>query len=405
MHIVFFNRSYHPDPEATGQYLTELSEDLVAGGEEVSVICGRSYHVRGKWSLLPVKVTRRHGVRVVRAFNTQLPKSSFACRLLNLGTYFVNCLLAVLFVPRPDVVVSLTDPPVLPLLAGLYARLAGARFVFAINDLYPDVAIELGEIANPLWLTLLESATSFGLRRADVVTVLGDDMKERVVEKGCPEGKIRVQPYWVDSGDVRPCKHDNAFRAAHGLDRSDFVVMYSGNLGLSQNLEGVLQAAAQLRHVAGLRFVIVGQGAAKARLQAIASELNLDGMVRFLPYQPRETLAQSLSAADLHLIPLARGLAGCIVPCKVYGILASGTPYVAIMDRNSDVARLAEEHRCGLWCPPDSPSRLKDIIEHCRANRDELERMGRNARRLAETRFTRDGSTRRQHVLLRSLYA
>ena len=405
MHIVFFNRSYHPDPEATGQYLTELAEDLVAAGERVTVICGRSYHVRDRWGLLPLKLTRRHGVRVVRAFNTRLPKSSFACRLINLGTYFVNCLLAVLFAPRPDVVVSLTDPPLLPLLAGVYARLARARFVFAINDLYPDVAVELKEIANPLYLTLLETATSFGLRRADVVTVLGDDMKERVLKKGCPEGKIRVHPYWVDCSDVRPQERDNAFRAEHGLERSDFVVMYSGNLGLSQDMESVLRAAAELSHVAGLRFVIVGEGAAKARLKAMAGRLKLDGRVRFLPYQPKEALSQSLGAADLHLIPLARGLAGCIVPCKVYGILASARPYVAIMDRGGDVARLAQENRCGLWCPPDSPSRLKDIIERCHASRDELELMGRNARRLAETRFGREASTRRVCELLRSLCA
>jgi len=403
MHIVFFNRSYYPDPEATGQYLTELAEDLVARGEKVSVICGRSYHIKKRWGLLPVKVTTRNGVRVVRAFNTQLPKRSFACRLINLGTYFVNCLLAMLLVPRPDVVVSMTDPPLLPFLAGLYARLTRARFVFAINDLYPDVGIELGAIANPVWLALLERATSFGLRQADVVTVLGDDMKQRVLRKGCPAERIRVHPYWVDCTSVRPCGRDNAFSARHGLAPSDFVVMYSGNLGLSQNLEGLLQVAAQLKHVPGLRFMIVGEGAAKTRLQAMAAELHLDGLVHFLPYQPRETLAQSLSAADLHLIPLAQGVAGCIVPCKVYGILAAGTPYVAIMDREGDVARLAEEHDCGFWCPPDSPARLKDIIEHCRANRDELERMGRNARRLAETRFARDASTRRRHEFFQSL--
>jgi colanic acid biosynthesis glycosyl transferase WcaI len=317
VHIVFFNRSYHPDPEATGQYLTELAEDLVARGEDVSVVCGRSYHVKGRrWPLL-VAVNRRAGVRVVRAFNTQFPKRSLAGRLANLATYFATCLLAVLFVPRPDVVVCLTDPPVLPLLAATYARLMGARFVFAINDLYPDVAVELGQVSNVALLKLLAAATAFGLRHADLVTVLGDDMKAKVLVKGCPSGRVAVAPYWVDPNRVRPSKEGNRFRREAGIGPSDFVVMYSGNLGLSQCLEDVVRVAARFRDRDDVRFLIVGDGAEKRNLEGLATDLELDGKVRFFPYQPKECLGESLSAADLHLIPLAPGVAGSIVPCKV----------------------------------------------------------------------------------------
>jgi len=393
LRVLFLNRSYHPDPEATGQYLTELAEDLVRTGKQVSVICGRSYHVSERWGMLPFRIEERGGVRVIRAFNTQLPKSSFIARLVNLGTYLASCIVALLFAGRPDVVVAETDPPLLPLIGGLYARLVNARFVFVINDLYPDVALELGEVSNVVWVRLLEYATRIGLRWADLVVVLGEDMKRKVLRKGRPPRAITVIRSWVDTDQVKPVKEGNAFRRELGFGADDFVVMYSGNLGLSQSLEDVLRVAGRLRHREDVHFVIIGEGARKGALRSMAGALGLKDSVRFLTYQPKERLGESLSAADLHLIPLAKGVAGSIVPCKVYGIMASGTPYVAIMDRESDVARIAKDHNCGFWCSPDSPNSLKGRIEFACKHRDLLRAMGENGRRAAEAQFSRHQAT------------
>ncbi len=403
MHVVFFNRSYHPDPEASGQNLTELAEDLVAKGEQVSVVCGRSYHVKGRWGFHVLKIQMRNGVRIIRVFNTQLPKSSFALRLINLGTYLADCLFALFFLRRPDVVVSQTDPPLLPLLAGSYARLVGARFVFSVKDVYPDLAVELGEISNPIWLKLLQFATRFGLRHADLVTVLGEDMKEKVLRKGCAPEKIRIARDWADTERIRPRKKANQFRRRHGFAREDFIVMYSGNLGLSQRLESLLHVARRLQGLQNVRFVIVGEGAAKGKLQGMAAKLRLDSEVLFLPYQPKESLGESLSAADLHLIPLAEGTAGFIVPCKVYSIMASGTPYLAVMDRESDVVRIANEHECGMWCSPGSGEKLEQSIRRAYENRESLRAMGRNGRRAVLEQFSRRISTDRVHRILNSL--
>ena len=403
MHIVFLNRSYHPDPEGTGQYLTELAEDLAARGEDVSVVCGRSYHIRKSPGLLPWRAELRNGVRVMRVFNTCLPKASLAGRILNLVTYLLNCALAVLLQRRPDVVVTLTDPPLLPLLARLYARLAAARWVFAVNDVYPDIAVELGEISSPLLLRLLEAATSCGLRHSDRVVALGEDMAAKLRRKGCPAEKMTLIRYWADTELVRPRKEHNEFRRKQNVAPTDFVVMYSGNLGLSQRLQDVLEAAARLTRFNGLRFLIVGDGANKARLQHRASELGLADTVRFLPYQPRGRLSESLSAADLHLVPLAKGAAGSIVPCKVYGIMASGTPYLAVMDETGDAVRLARQYDCGLWCPPDSPDELRERIEYACRNREALAALGRNGRRAAEAQFARHMGVDQYHRLLVSL--
>ena len=403
MHICFINRSYYPDPEAAGQLLTELAEDLAAKGEEVSVVCGRSYHVRQQRRTLLPDVEVRNGVRIARAFNTRLPKSSLLCRLINLGTFLAGCLPALCLVKRPDVVVCQTDPPLLPLLAGVYARLARARFVFAINDLYPEVARQLGRISSPVLLKLLELATSFGIRHSELVIVPGEDMRAAVMKKGYPCRRIVVRPHWADTERIRPRKERNEFRRRHGLKPWDFIVMYSGNVGLLQGLEDAVRVAAEFRDFQNVHFVIVGEGANKARLQAMARGLQLNGKVRFLPYQPKERLDQSLSAADLHLIPLSEGVSGSIVPSKVYGIMASGTPYLAVMAESGDVVRIARRYGCGFWCPPKLPGELKERIEFALKNPCLLRLMGRNGRRAAEQNFSRASATYRYQRLLNSL--
>lgn len=403
MHVVFFNRSYYPDPEASGQFLTELAEDLARKGERVTVVCGTSYHLDGRRRLPLPRLETHNGVRIVRIWNTRLPKSRLAFRMLNLATYLAGCLLGLCLLRRPDVVVCLTDPPLLPLLAGPYARLAGARFVFAINDLYPDVAVGLNRISNPLLLKLLETATQCGLRHAQVVTVLGEDMKARLLRKRCPAGKVVIMHHWADVDRIRPRKEGNEFRREHGFKPSDFLLMYSGNVGLSQGLEDLLHAVGGLEDSGGLHLLIVGEGADKGRLQAVAAGLGLGDRVRFLPYQPKERLDQSLSAADLHVIPMSRGVTGLLVPSKAYGIMASGTPYLAVMDEGGEVARLARRHLCGLWCPPGSVAELSLRLKSALRDREMLAVMGANGRRAAETEFSRGAASERYHRLFCSL--
>jgi len=191
------------------------------------------------------------------------------------------------------------------------------------QDLFPEVGLILGRLRPGPLTSLLRWATEFGLRRADRVVVLGEDMRQRVLQRGSATDKVRVVPHWVDATLVRPVKENNPLRQEWGLN-GRFTVMYSGNLGFSQNLDYVLVAAGALRG-SPMLFLLVCEGAAKADLMANAGEWQLDN-VRFLPYLPKQRLSASLSAADLHLIPLRRGLVGCLMPSKLYGILASATP-------------------------------------------------------------------------------
>ena len=195
---------------------------------------------------------------------------------------------------------------------------------------------------------------------------------------------------------MRPAEGD--LRRAWELN-GEFAVMYSGNLGLSQGLEHVLEAARCMR-TEPVVFLFVGEGAAKEGLMARAAEWRLPN-VRFLPYQPREQLSASLGTADLHLVPLQRGLAGCIVPSKLYGILAAGRPYVAAVEEDSEVARVTRENATGLLIEPDDPGRLAAAVRWALLNRGELAEMGRRGRQLAEREFDRRGALARFEAVLR----
>ena len=387
MRLLFLNRSFWPDVEATGQFLTELCEDLSLQ-HDITFISGPSYHVQTPRRLWTREQFGR--VSIIRTWGTRWSKARLPLRMTNLGTYFILAALAALRLEAPDILIAETDPPVLGALGAMLKRRWGCRFIYNIRDLYPDIAIVNGGVKNRLLLRLLAYTNELANEAADRIAVLGEDMRQRIADKGVPAERIVVTPDWVDCDHIRPLA-TNPFRAEFG-DR--FVVMYSGNLGLSQQLDTVLRAADRLREDQRILFVLIGEGARKKWLMDFASRLTLPNVV-FMPYRPKERLAESLSAADLHLIPLAPGTGGCMVPSKIYGILAAGRPFVAMMEASAEIARLAREHKIGFICVPGDEASLVETLLQAIDRPAELKRMGARARALAVERFDRKVATRR----------
>jgi putative colanic acid biosynthesis glycosyltransferase WcaI len=388
LNLLFLNRSFWPDVEATGQFLTELCEDL-SRQHRISFIAGPSLHVatnhKGLWTREALGE-----VSVIRAWGTTLSKARLASRLVNLGSYYLFAALAALRLAKPDMVIAQTDPPLLGALGAMLKRRWGCRLVYNVRDLYPDVAVATGGLKSRSLLKLLEHANRVAYASSDLVVVLGRDMAERVIGKGVPADKVVVVPDWADCRQIRPIENGCA-RAEFG---DKFVVMYSGNLGLAQGLEVVLEAAGRLRHDRDIRFALVGDGARRKWLQEKAAAMGLAN-VRFLPYRPKDQLSESLSAGDLHMIPLGAGVAGCVVPSKVYGIMAAGRPFLAMMEEQAEVAQIARQYSVGIVVPPGDPEAMARAISKAAHNRSELLLMGQRARRVAEQEFDRRVVTRK----------
>jgi len=404
MRVCFFNRSYWPDQAATGQLLTELAQDLVSRhGWTVSVVAGRALHASHevRKSTRLVDVEEHAGVRILRANGTAFDRRRFAGRAANYLTYFASALATTARIGSQDVVVSLTDPPILGLAALLAARRVGARFVFLCEDIFPEVAALLEDFQSAAVNRTLDRVNRYLLREADAVVALGERMKRRLVEeKGAAPSGVHVIHNWADCDAIRPGPKDNAFSRAHGLaDR--FVLMHSGNVGLSQNLDLLVEAAARLQSCERLVIAVVGDGARRQTLQDQALRRGLTN-IRFFPYQPKELLHESFASADAFLVSLKPGLEGYIVPSKLYGILASGRPFVAAVDPSCEAAMIAREHQCGTVAPAGDVDALVAAIAALHDNPAATHAMGANARR-ASLRYDRRLAVQAYHDLFSGL--
>ncbi|HEX6961720.1 MAG TPA: glycosyltransferase family 4 protein [Lacipirellula sp.] len=387
--VLFINRSYWPDVEATGQLLTELCESL-AHEFEVHVLCGQPRRVLDVETYVRRGADSRNGVTIHRVRHTQFNKASFFGRIVNMITFQASAAWQALRAPRPDIVVTETDPPFLCLLGWLLQSLRRCQHIAYLQDIYPDVAVALGKLKTSWHSDLLRRLFLAAYRRSRGVIVLSRDMRELLIDSGLPGSLISVIPNWADTQAIYPAKSNNHFRRRHGLQR-DFVVMYSGNMGLSQRLDEVLEAAELLIDRDNIMFVLVGDGAERSRLEQLAAHRHLRN-VRFFDYQAKADLADSLSAADVHLIILRPEIKRLLMPSKLYGILASDTPAIVWADPDCELAHVVASNDLGTVASASRATDLAEVIRQAADSPDVVARQGRAARAYALKHCGRDRS-------------
>jgi glycosyltransferase involved in cell wall biosynthesis len=393
--LLVLNQYYWPGVEATAQLLTELCEAL-AEDIEVTVVTGVLHGHEDE----PRSVVH-NGVRIVRVSSTSFERSKLGARAANYITYLTSALLRGLRGRRPDVVLCMTDPPIVADIALLVARRFRAPLVVISQDVFPEIAVQLKRLENPVAVKLLRAFVSLYLRRADRIVAIGDTMRRRLEEKGARSDRLEVIPNWVDTSRLAPRDKVNDWARNTGLV-DKFVVMHSGNVGHAQDLDSLVRAATFLRDLDDLRILVVGTGARHAELVALAELLEVD-QVRFLYYQPRHVLAQSLSTADVHVVGLASGLAGYVVPSRLYGILAVARPVIVAADAESETAQVVERIGCGIVVPPGRPEVLARAIRDAHDGKYDLEAMGARGREWVEREGDRSVAVRRYRDLLLEL--
>jgi glycosyltransferase involved in cell wall biosynthesis len=390
-----FNQYYWPGVEATANLLADLCGALT-DEFDVTVVTGLLYDVPTEPGHF-----EHDGVEIVRVRSTAHARRNLGPRALNYSTYLLQSVRAGLAAPRPDVVLCMTDPPVVADVALVVARRFGAPLVVISQDVFPEIAVELQRIDNPLLIGLLTRLIGFYLKRADRVVAIGETMRRRLEAKGADPERVRVIPNWVDTSAIRPLPHDNTWSRELGLaDR--FVVMHSGNVGHAQNLDALIRATTFLRDLDDLAVRIVGGGARYHELIALAQLLEAD-KVSFLPYQPRERLSESLSTGDVHVVGLAKGLAGYVVPSRLYGILAAGRPVIVAADAESETAQVVLRAGCGVVVPPGRPELLARAIRDAYDDKIDLEKMGRRGREYVTSEADRRVAVGRYRELLLEL--
>ena len=343
--ILLLNQTFYPDVMATGQYLAELAAALAEKGHEVTVVSGRRAYDHPD-RLFPARETWR-GVRIIRISSTRFGKKAKWRRAADFASFIVNCCARLAFLPRHDVVMALTTPPLISFIGAWRAKLWRAKFCYWVMDMNPDEAVAAGWLrADSFMGKMLERMSRFSFRRADKIIALDRFMRDRITAKGIALEKIAVIAPWSQDADVRfDAAGREQFRAAHGLQEK-FVVMYSGNHSPVHPLDTLMQAAERLQDDHSIAFCFVGGGSELKRVQHWAEEWGKaksgkrKAEILCLPYQPLAQLSASLSAADAHVVVMGNAMLGLVHPCKIYNILAVGAPVIYIGPKPSHVTEI-----------------------------------------------------------------
>jgi glycosyltransferase involved in cell wall biosynthesis len=379
MRILLLNLYYPPDTSATAKMAATVAEAL-SSRHEVTVLCGRpSYDPteRRPWHFSQTELAGR--VNIVRVGSTDYPRFQMKRRVLNYLSYVA------LAIPRAlslqcDVVLAMTDPPFEGIVGAIVAMLKGKPYVYNIRDMYPDMAVG-GAIVRPgLLARIWERLHRWALRRATRVIVLGEDMRARIIAKGVAAAGIEIVRDGTDispSGAPKLLLDGEIIRTIRG--DSKFVLLHAGNLGFYGAWETLITAVREFE-ADGVGLVFVGEGAQRARIEALARETR---NVRFLPFFPSNKIPSVLAAADAHVITVKRGLEGVVVPSKMYGILAAGKPILVVAPVETDAASLGARFGFAISADPDRPEEVVAAIRLLAGDQAKVQNMGRAARAVA----------------------
>ncbi len=388
--VVILNQYYVPDVASTGHLLHELAVELADLGFEVEVLTGRpSYGPPESWEDCPL-FEHTDGVTIRRLKVSRFDKNFLPGRAVNYLTFVVPMILRVLLTSRRDTVyLYTTNPPFLGAIGAFVSLFRRHRYVTLLHDAYPQLGVwvgtfKKGSLIERAWLAL----NRFKYRRSREAIVLCSAAKDLVCRTyPIDASRVHVIPNWADGDDLRPKdKSESSVAIEHGLT-DDFVLLYSGNMGLYYEFETVLDAAEMLK---GERFklVLIGGGGKKKWIEEQVEQRGLTN-VRILPYQPFDKLPDSLNACDASLVSIAKGIEGISFPSKLYTSLAVGKAIVALSEGWSELRRVVEHNDCGIWCELGDGAGLAAKLRELMRDPDRTRRMGANARRVFDAGYTR----------------
>ncbi len=398
MRILLVNQVFYPDVVATAQHLTDAAIAFQKSGHEVTAISWRRGYMEPH--LLYKSEENYQGIKIVRIWPFAFGRTQRLFRILDACCLNLSFLIRILFLPRFDCIVALTSPPLVGLLALLVARLKKSRFVYWVMDLNPDEAIEIGWIkrGSPT-ARILEWGLRYILKHSDRIVALDRYMKDRLVVKGAQASKITVIAPWPHE-ELEAVSHEqNPFRKQHGLEKK-FVVMYSGNHSICHPLDTLLEAALTLKDDPQIIFIFIGGGTRVTDVIAFKAKHGLEN-IQVLPYQERAMLKYSLSAADVHAAVMGERMAGIVHPCKIYGILQLGKPFIYIGPEASPLNDLVQGAGAGFSVRQGNAAGVAAAILNVRSlNLPELEGIAAAEKKCAADFSARNLISRLQAVLV-----
>lgn len=384
---------FPPEIGAASHLFYELGSQFVRNGHDVTVLTSYPTYNVDQEKLPPryrrglKMVEHLNGMRVIRIRTLGVRQTNPILR--GIGQIVMACsllLLGITSTRRHTGVILVYSPPLFIGFVALAMRLfTASKVVVNVQDLFPQSAIDLGILRQPLLISIFRWFESYIYRHADLITVHSEGNRDHVLRCG---GKIHgtaIVPNYVDTDQIRPGARDNEFRAALGLRNDAYVVSFAGVLGYSQDLDTVVETARLLTSNPQIVFYVVGDGVEKERLMQKANGLS---NVTFLPMLPRERYVELLHASDLCLVTLRKEVRTPVVPSKILSIMAAGRPLIASLPLDGDAPRIVDESQGGICVPPGNPKEFAKAIERLFNNRPSSELMGEHGRKYVEKHFS-----------------
>ena len=406
MKILVVSLYYEPDRcQSNGPIIRALCEDWAEAGHEVTVLTSFPHYNCDKvWPEYRGRLFERDrigGVNVIRSYIFVPRKRSSWQRILNYLSFNISSTFAGLFSGKQDVVFAMSPPLTIGLTAYVLGLLKRIPYSYNLQDIWPEVAVKLGMLRGRRLIAFFEWMERFIYSHSRCIFAISDEFKSNLIAKGVAAGKIEVIPNFTDTEFIRPMEKVNSFSIAHGL-ADKFTVLYAGNVGLSQGLEVILDAAEQLKDHQDIVFTIVGEGSCREDLIADANRRGLQN-VKLLPFQPESDVPLVYAACDIALIPLRHGITENSVPCKTYSIMAAAKPYIAGVDQGSTVWKLTDQVGCGVCVEPENGQALAEAVLQLQGDAQGRSTMGKNGRQFVERNFAREIITDRYRLGLEGL--
>ncbi|MFB2772641.1 glycosyltransferase family 4 protein [Pelatocladus sp. BLCC-F211] len=408
MRILIYSYNYYPEPIGIAPLMTELAEGLVKRGHQVRVVTAMpNYPERRIYDGYKKKLyltEYKNGVQIQRSYVWIRPQPNLLDRVLLDASFVITSFLPALRGWRPDVI--LATSPSLPVCipTALLGWLQNCPVVLNLQDILPEAAIHVGLIKNQLLVKAFTALEKFAYHTATKISVIADGFVENLIDKDVKANKIVQIPNWVDVNFIRPLpKENNSFRSEHQLN-DKFLVLYSGNIALTQGLETVVKAASTLQHIPDIKFVIVGEAKGLQRLQQECQNCGADNVL-LLPFQPREQLPEMLAAADVGLVVQKKNVISFNMPSKIQVLLASGKALIASVPDNGTAARAIRQSGGGVVVPPEDPHALAKAILDLYQHPQKVKTLGYNSRQFAVEQYSFDQALNHYESLFYTMIA
>jgi colanic acid biosynthesis glycosyl transferase WcaI len=409
--ITFLSLVFPPDSVSTAQIMGELAIELKRHGHDIIVLTttphyNRDLEAEQKQPLRNyigsiIRKSQFHGIPV---YHVWMPKKGpkIILRILAwINFHVVNSLVGSYILDKPDIFIVPSPPLTMGVNAWLLCLLHKSKFIYNVQEIYPDYAINMKAIRNKRLINILFWLENFVYKKATILTVISPNMADTLIRKGVPKKKVKVIPNFADIDDLHPLPKKNLFSQQYGL-HGKFVVSYAGNMGPGQDLDTFIDCASLLVSHPEIHFLMMGDGMLRDKFKKRVQDSGLDNFT-FLDYQPYSLVPQIYASSDLCLVPQSKEIINAAIPSKVYRIMACARPVLASTSPDSDLASLVNKANCGFIAASGSAQNLYEIIQSAEKDRERLYNMGESGRRYVIDNFSRQAVAEQYQHLVQSL--